>query len=185
MPRSLPLPQVSETRTPQRHCADAVAATAGVRDAATSYSTQSPTLTLRYHEPKSQNIDAPVTMHRTVNDSSRCARLDTMYSRNNRHGKGSTTIMMHVPKLRPEQRTEVPELAAAAAIGTLDAATSSKRFHVPSETGNAQRVSGWAFTNSVAILVKMAHRHPLKRTPRLASLCPNIHVGFLLSCSPE
>ena len=38
---------------------------------------QSPTLTLRYHEPKSQNIDAPFTMHRTVNDSSRCAGHDT------------------------------------------------------------------------------------------------------------
>ena len=71
---------------------------------------------------------------------------------------------MHVPKLRPEQRTEVPELAAAAAVGTQDAATSSQRFHVPGETANAQRVGGWAFTNSVAILGKMAHRHPLKRT---------------------
>ena len=58
--------------------------------------------------------------------------------------------MMHVPKLRSEQRTEVPEHAAAAAVGTHDAATSSQRFHVPSETANAHRVGGWAFTKSVA-----------------------------------
>ena len=64
---------------------------------------------------------------------------------------------MHVPQLRPEQRTDVPELAAAAAVGTHDAATSSQRFHVPSETANAQRVGGWAFANGVAILGKMAH----------------------------
>ena len=31
--------------------------------------------------------------------------------------------LVHVPKLRPEQRTEVPELAAAAAVGAHDAAT--------------------------------------------------------------
>ena len=34
--------------------------------------------------------------------------------------------MMHVPKLRPEQRTEVPELATAAKV-IQDAATPSQR----------------------------------------------------------
>ena len=34
---------------------------------------------------------------------------------------------MRAPKLRHEQRTEVPELAAAAKVGTKDAATSSRR----------------------------------------------------------
>ena len=52
-----------------------------------------------------------------------------MYSRNNRlGGKGSTTVMMHVPKLRPE----LPELATAAAVGTHDAATSSQTFTMSS-----------------------------------------------------
>ena len=36
--------------------------------------------------------------------------------------------MMHVPKLRREQRTEVPELAAAATYGIQEAATSSQRY---------------------------------------------------------
>ena len=45
-----------------------------------------------------------------------------------RPGRGSTTAMMHVPKLRREQRTEVPELAAAATDGTRDTATSSQTF---------------------------------------------------------
>ena len=46
--------------------------------------------------------------------------------------KESTTVMMHVPKLRLEQRTKVPGLAAAATVGTQDAATSSQRFIMPS-----------------------------------------------------
>ena len=33
--------------------------------------------------------------------------------------------MVHMPKLRPEQRTVVPELAAAAGVGKHDAETSS------------------------------------------------------------
>ena len=44
----------------------------------------------------------------------------------------NTRIMVHVPKLRPEQRTEVPELAAAAAVGAHDAATSSPKGGVMS-----------------------------------------------------
>ena len=39
--------------------------------------------------------------------------------------KESITVMMLVPKLRHEQRTEVPETAAAATVGRIDAATSS------------------------------------------------------------
>ena len=38
--------------------------------------------------------------------------------------------MMHVPKLRREQRTEVAEHAAAAAVGIKDAATSSRRLNM-------------------------------------------------------
>ena len=70
--------------------------------------------------------------------------------------------MMPLPKLRLGKRTEVPELAAATAVGTRDAATSPQRFHVPSETVNAQRAGGWVSTqstNSVAILGMKAHRH--------------------------
>ena len=68
--------------------------------------------------------------------------------------------MMHVPKLQPDKRTEVPELAAAAAVGTQDDVTSSE-IHEPSEAVNAQRAGGWVSTqstNSVATLGTKAHR---------------------------
>ena len=50
-------------------------------------------------DPKSQNIGVPVMMHRTVNGTT------TKY----RTG-GNTRVMMLAPKLRHEQRTEIPEL---------------------------------------------------------------------------
>ena len=45
--------------------------------------------------------------------------------------------MVHVPKLRPEQGTEVPELAAAVGVGSHDAATSSQSFQTKRGTGEA------------------------------------------------
>ena len=124
----------------------AAAATVGNKDTATSLrrcrcrnswrygrrnvvQTKSPILTLLYRDPKSQNIDAP------VNYSSRCAGPETCEDSSRCTQPTSTTVMMHVPNLRPDQRTEVPELAAAATVGTQDAATSSQRFHVPSRIG--------------------------------------------------
>ena len=52
-------------------------------------------------------------------DSSRCTQPT------------SNRAMMPMPKLRREQRSEVSEIAAAATVGTHDAATSSQRIHVP------------------------------------------------------
>ena len=40
--------------------------------------------------------------------------------------------MVHIPKLRAEQRTEVPELAAAATVGIQDGAPLSQRSTMPS-----------------------------------------------------
>ena len=53
----------------------------------------------------------------------------------------STTLTVHMPKLRPEQQTEVSELTAAATVGTQDAATSSQRIHVPTVDKQSQETS--------------------------------------------
>ena len=91
-----------------------------------------------------------VTMYMTVNGSSRCAGPDTsvFLSPCSQESidleKGSTTVVMHVPKTRSEQRTEVAEIAAAATVGhpgRRDVFT--EIHHVPSETANAQMVGGW------------------------------------------
>ena len=61
------------------------------------------------------------------------SRFITMYTTNKQQS--------HDAKLRREQRSEVSELAAAATVGTHDAATSSQRIHVPTvdKSGNQPR----------------------------------------------
>ena len=113
---------------------------------------QSSALTLLSCEPKSQNTQQFITMCRTRH----FCRYITMYSTNNHHSCGAYAEVT--------ARTEVPELAAAAAVSTHDAATSSQRHHATSKNANA---------NSVATLGKMARRHPLNSTPRSASHCPD------------
>ena len=85
---------------------------------------------------------------------------------------------MPLPKLRPGRRTEVPELAAPAAVGTLDAATSSQRFHVPNETVKARK-GGWVGVLSVDKELRPARDDgppsSLKYTTHLASHCPNLN----------
>ena len=89
------------------------------------------------NDPKSQNIGVTVMMHRTVNDPSRSAGPDP--GRANRspersitthRTRRSTRVMMQIPKLRHEQRSEVPEL-----LQTLPWAVSS--------TWSALQFSGW------------------------------------------
>ena len=53
----------------------------------------------------------------------------------------SNRVMMLMPKLRREQRSKVSELAAAATVGTQDAATSSQRIHVPTIDKKSQETS--------------------------------------------
>ena len=54
--------------------------------------------------------------------------------------------MVHVPKVRPEQRTEVPELAAAAAVGSHDAATSSQSFQTMRDRRSVKKPRGLRFS---------------------------------------
>ena len=95
----MPLPQQLALGTPQRR-----------RVAKSSFDfavlrTEVPERSTIHHEVQDQTFSV---------DPSRCTQPT------------STSVMVHIPKLRAEQRTEVPELAAAATVGIQDAATPSQ-----------------------------------------------------------